>query len=76
MMTDEQVEAAARELCRLRDVDPDEMVGHGSGPGGELVGDVLQRSPKWRLVVHEVRAHEQVEAAIQAGRQTRVEGQP
>lgn len=31
-MTEQQIEKAAREYCRLLGLDPDEMVGHGADP--------------------------------------------
>lgn len=32
MLTEEQIEVAARKLCELRGIDPDAMVGHGADP--------------------------------------------
>jgi hypothetical protein len=52
-MTDHQKEIAARELCRLRDRDPDESI-----PGVPGV-------PYWRIVLREVEAYLQVKAAIE-----------
>jgi hypothetical protein len=62
MMTDQQREAAARELCRLRGVDPDECEQFFSPIIGERV-----RSVRWELLAAEIRLHEQMQAAIAAG---------
>jgi hypothetical protein len=55
-MTDAQIEAAARELCRLRGLDPDECA------------DWPDESPPlgWRAQVPEVRSFAEVGTAIAA----------
>jgi hypothetical protein len=58
-MTDHQKEIAARELCRLRDRDPDESI-----PGVPGV-------PYWRIVLREIEAHLQVERVVQFAREQR-----
>jgi hypothetical protein len=79
MMTDQQREAAARELCRLRGVDPDRMVTRESGPvetpacwvnGTYCVAtktSAIWTQAQWREVAAELFAHEQMQAAIAAG---------
>lgn len=63
MMTDTQIEAAARELCRLRGLDPDERLTRR-----EASGLPLGRFARWEVVADEVRAAEQVQAALAVGR--------
>ena len=58
-------EAAARELCRLRGIDADEIVMHGPLDGSGYA--VCLKSPRYRLAAHEIRAHAQVHAAMLVG---------
>ncbi len=68
-MTDQQKEAAARELCRLRGIDPDQRVAHGADPlPSGVVPMVCLYSPAWRLAVREIEAQERIEAAMRVGR--------
>ncbi|MCA9368275.1 hypothetical protein KC887_08555 [Candidatus Kaiserbacteria bacterium] len=68
-MTDAQKEAAARELCRLRGVDPESMVGHSAEPDSRgFVPDIYLMSPAWRIAIAEIAAREQLDAALLAGR--------
>ena len=68
-MTDAQKEAAARELCRLRGVDPESMVGHSAEPDSRgFVPAVWLLSPAWRIAIAEIAAREQLDAALLAGR--------
>lgn len=68
-MTDAQREAAARELCRRRGVDPESMVGHSAQPNSRgFVPDVWLMSPAWRIALAEITASEQLDAAMLAGR--------
>lgn len=55
-------EAAARKLCGLRGLDPDESVAHGPLDGSGLA--ICLYSPRYRLAAHEIRAHLQIHAAI------------
>ncbi len=69
-MTDAQKEAAARELCRLRGIDPDYTVGHGANPNKNgIVPAVCIHSPAWRLALEEIEAQCQLEAAMAFGRE-------
>ncbi len=69
MMTDKQKESAARELCRLRGIDPDQRVGHDADPlPGGYVPAVMLYSPAWRRAVREIEAQERLEAAMKVGR--------
>ncbi|BAG41614.1 hypothetical protein [Ralstonia phage phiRSL1] len=64
-MNDKQLEVAARELCRIRGIDPDSSVAHGADPNpdGSVYG-VLLYSPAWTRVAREVKAHLEVHRAV------------
>ena len=69
MLNDKQLEAAARELCRLRRQDPDKTIWHGASPDESgCVPAVAICSQAWQLVAREIDAHEQLQAAIDFGR--------
>jgi len=59
-MNEEKLEKAARKLCELRGLDPDERVGHGH-PDGYAV---MLYSPRWKLVAGEIESTLQVLEAI------------
>jgi hypothetical protein len=67
-VTEQQLERAVRELCRLRGIDPDRMVAHGADPidRGDhcFVPAVLLHSPAWQRVAREVITWDQVRQAI------------
>lgn len=66
-MNSMQVELAARELCRLRGLDPDQSVGHADDPDENgIVMDVWLHSPAWTRVAREVVAWDQVRQAVEA----------
>lgn len=57
-LTKPQIEIAARELCKLRGVDPDKIIGHGAKPDENgFVPDVMLFSPQWELAVEEIEQH-------------------
>ncbi len=59
------MERAARKVCEMRGFNPDELVSHGPPPDPlGMMALVLLRSPRWRLVANEVRAHHQVAQAL------------
>ena len=66
MMTDAQIEVAARELCRLRGQDPDASVGHSRA--GSLA---WYYSKAWTLAVDEIRARDQIDEAMRVGREAK-----
>jgi hypothetical protein len=69
MLTDKQKEAAARELCRLRGIDPDKRIAHGADPSPEgYVPGVCLQSPAWMRALREINAQEQLAAALEVGR--------
>lgn len=69
-MSNRQVEAAARELCRLRKIDADVMVAHGADPDSlnGMAPSVCLYSPAWRLAKKEVEEAEIMQSALEAGR--------
>ena len=60
-MDDELIERAAKKLCEIRGLDPDESVPHGHPEGYASI----VYSKQWELLVPEIRSHLQVEEAIQ-----------
>lgn len=61
----EYIEEVARELCKLRGLDPDKAIPHGAKPNSSgYVPDILCYSPQWRLVAEEVATFMQMEQAI------------
>lgn len=64
-MTESQIEFAARKLCELRGINPDEIVGHEAEPDANgFVLAVLCHSPAWTLVRKEIIVHQQISDAI------------
>lgn len=61
-MTPDQLEQAARKLCAIRGLNPDQMLEHGAPPDER--GYVLLHSPQWKLIAAEIRAFYQVAEAI------------
>jgi len=68
-MNEQTIERAARKLCELRGINPDQMIPHGAQPDARgFVPAVLCHSPAWVLVSKEVRACLQVDTAIDFAR--------
>lgn len=67
-MTPKQLEAAARELCRLRGMDPDAQSSQTNkpGPDGSVV-DSIWYCPAWMNATDEITAALQMQQAIAAG---------
>lgn len=64
-MNEQQIEQAARKLCELRGLDPDQLLGHGAKPDANgMVPAVLLRSPRWQLVAEQIKDFYQVAQAI------------
>ena len=67
MMTEEQIEAAARKLCELRGIDPETLVKHGCEPTHTgYVPAILLCSPAWVIAKQDVVNHLLVVEAIKA----------
>lgn len=68
-ITESQLEAAARRYCKLAGINPESMIGHGPPPNANgMVNALLVYSPQWKLVAQEIRRHELMTLAIEAGR--------
>ena len=68
-MTDTQKKAAARELCRMRGIDPEKKIAHDPAPGPNgFVPAILIHSPAWMLAMCEIEAQEHIESAMEYGR--------
>ncbi len=66
-MTDAQILAAARILCEKRGLDPDERVAHGAKPDRSgYTPDICLYSPRYLLVVDEIRAFDELRNACDA----------
>ena len=65
-MTDAQRERAARALCLLRKINPDQRVRHSSP--GDPQSLVLTYSYAWEIAQNEIAAHELIEMAMGTGR--------
>lgn len=64
-LTDEQVEQAARELCRLRGLDPEEQIVTGAPPQpGGWIPAISVYHPRWQLAAGEVRVADRIRRAI------------
>lgn len=65
VLSERQLEIAARELCKLRHQDPDTPIPHGSQPNDMgFAYDVCFYSPRWQLVANQIEAHLQVMSVI------------
>ena len=75
-MNEKQIEATARELCKIRGIDPDKRVIHCSDPDETgFACDVCLILPTWTLVAREVRSHYECTQAINASKQGQQEDQ-
>ena len=64
-MNDDQLEAAARKLCKIRGIDPDRSIGHCAPPNADgMVPAVMLRSPAWRVAASEILSFYQVAKAL------------
>lgn len=60
MLTDHEIELAARKLCELTGKDPDDLA-----EWNHIDGDL----PFWTLAAHDIRKHEQISEAISFARE-------
>lgn len=68
MLTDKQIELAARHYCELLGLDPDEQVGHGAEPDSNgFVPDVMLYCRRWQLVARKLKERELENAALTYG---------
>lgn len=64
-MTEVQINEAARKLCELRGLNPDETI---IGASGDL--DVCLMKPRWLTVVDEIRQALLIQEAIEFAKQS------
>lgn len=60
MLTEQQLEQAARMLCEIRGISPDKIT-HAVAP--DEYG-LLFHAPAWKFAANEIRQHEQIEFAL------------
>ena len=71
MLSEEQIERAARKLCELRGIDPDALVSHEADPSpGGFLPDILLYSPAWTRAKREVVNHWLLTEALNAATAT------
>ena len=59
------LECAARELCRVRGIEPDELIMRRAGPGEVIAQSAYVAAvPKWKHVADEITRHNQIADAI------------
>ena len=67
-LTEQQLERAARALCKERGVDPDGMTGHSPPPDSRgIVAAVLLHSPTWKFAAREIENFLAVARSIDEG---------
>lgn len=65
MLTEQQVETAARKLCELRGIDPDALVSHCADPSPQgYIPAILLHSPAWTRAKREVVDHWRLTEAL------------
>lgn len=68
LMNDRQKEVAAKELCRLKGMDPNQLMAYPPDPNNP--GQVSYKE-SWKLAVKLIEAQEQLETAMNKGRSTK-----
>lgn len=80
MMTEAQIEVAARELCRLRGRDPDRRAGYINSPWPVIETGCCspdgqpgtrQSTREWEAAAEELRAREHLDEALRVGREAK-----
>jgi len=65
LLTDAQLEIAARKYCEIAGINPDEQVGHGAEPDENgYVFAVMLYSPRWKRVATEIARYDIVRVCI------------
>ena len=68
MLTSRQREVAARKLCELRGIDPEQSVAHGADPSPDgYTPAVLLYSPAWLRALREIEAQDILMDALRQG---------
>ncbi|MHB8413894.1 MAG: hypothetical protein ACYDB1_00670 [Acidiferrobacteraceae bacterium] len=75
-MTDAELERAARKLCELRSINPDQLIGHGASPDANgNIPAVLLHSPAWKFAAQEIESAQQIAQAIASVKSEKKEGE-
>lgn len=64
-MSDKQLEAAAKELCRLKGMHPDQMMAYAPDPQNP---DKIVHMKSWEMALKLIEAQEELEIALTHGR--------
>lgn len=64
MLTNQELEAAARELCRMRGIDPDAVINYCPLARGGVICDNCLRIPAWEKAAEEIARHAQIAVAV------------
>ena len=64
MLTDQQIEAAARKLCELRGIDPDYVFGKRITEWNPVTRTAIEDVLNWQNLACEIRDADQVREAI------------
>jgi hypothetical protein len=69
MMTEQQIEIAAREYCRLTQVDPDEQIGHSPAPTSNGRNHEKQVTwPRWKVVAERISQIDIIQHCMDVGK--------
>lgn len=64
-LNEKQLEMAARNLCGLRNINPEMQVQHSPPPNANgSIPAVLVSSPAWKILAAEIKAHDECTVAI------------
>jgi hypothetical protein len=73
LMTEAQIEKAARMLCKMDGKNPDEQIGHAAEPDEYgFVHDVFLYSPRWALVAVQVRQADRLQVIMDLARKGKI----
>jgi hypothetical protein len=65
LLSEAQLEIAARKYCELAGLNPDEQVGHGADPDENgIVLAVMLYSPRWKIVAQQIARYDIVRVCI------------
>jgi len=69
MMTESQLESAAREYCRLAEIDPDVSIGHSAQPNANgMITLQLCYSPQWKIIAQTMAQADLVNHCLEVGK--------
>ncbi len=58
MLTEKQLEVAAKKYCELLGIDPYEEVKHGPDSNGGFTFDILIRTVRWKRIADDLRLYD------------------